>query len=205
MNSRSQGGSVIKNGRIELMQNRRINRDDWRGMGEPLNETDTSGDGISVPATYQVQLFNRKLRKPLQRVVQQNMDQPPQYFFSFSHTVSNIPELLPRIVKGDLGKLLHENGMTDEMKLSLYAMGANQVLMRIENIADTFDSNGQVIFQTVNVAQIAKDLFHIANNGQFYNFKAKITETSLTANQSYEDMRNGRLKWKTVDDVTNSI
>jgi hypothetical protein len=54
MNSRSQGGSVINNGRIELMQNRRINRDDWRGMGEPLNETDTSGDGISVPATYYV-------------------------------------------------------------------------------------------------------------------------------------------------------
>lgn len=62
MNSRAQGGSVIKNGRIELMQNRRINRDDWRGMGEPLNETDSSGDGISVPATYYVQLFNRKLR-----------------------------------------------------------------------------------------------------------------------------------------------
>lgn len=54
MNSRAQGGSVIKNGRIELMQNRRINRDDWRGMGEPLNETDSSGDGISVPATYYV-------------------------------------------------------------------------------------------------------------------------------------------------------
>jgi hypothetical protein len=38
MNDRSQGGSVLENGHIELMQNRRLNVDDWRGMGEPLNE-----------------------------------------------------------------------------------------------------------------------------------------------------------------------
>lgn len=40
MNSRSQGGSVLKKGRIELMQNRRLQKDDSRGMGEPLNEVD---------------------------------------------------------------------------------------------------------------------------------------------------------------------
>jgi len=43
MNSRSQGGSVLSPGRIELMQNRRLNVDDWRGMGEPLNETVWNG------------------------------------------------------------------------------------------------------------------------------------------------------------------
>ena len=54
MNSRSQGGSVLQDGRIELMQNRRLNKDDWRGMGDPLNEVDSNGYGISVPATYYV-------------------------------------------------------------------------------------------------------------------------------------------------------
>lgn len=34
------------------MQHRRIYFDDRRGMGEALNETDASGNGISVPATY---------------------------------------------------------------------------------------------------------------------------------------------------------
>lgn len=43
MNSRSQGGSVLKPGRVEFMQNRRLNVDDWRGMGEPLNETASNG------------------------------------------------------------------------------------------------------------------------------------------------------------------
>jgi hypothetical protein len=38
VNSRSQGGSVIKDGRIELMQNRRATHQDWRGMKEPISE-----------------------------------------------------------------------------------------------------------------------------------------------------------------------
>jgi lysosomal alpha-mannosidase len=46
MNSRVQGGSVLNNGRIELMQNRRLYFDDGRGMGEPLNETNSLGNGI---------------------------------------------------------------------------------------------------------------------------------------------------------------
>ena len=51
MNSRAQGGSFINPGCIDLMQTRRINKDDDRGMSEPLNGTDISGDVISVPAS----------------------------------------------------------------------------------------------------------------------------------------------------------
>lgn len=54
MNDRSQGGSVIENGRIELMQNRRLYFDDYRGVGEALDETDRIGHGITVPATYRL-------------------------------------------------------------------------------------------------------------------------------------------------------
>lgn len=70
MNDRSQGGSVLQNGRVELMQNRRLNVDDWRGMEDPLNEHNYRGVGISVPATYYVQLFNMAKRKSVQRQVQ---------------------------------------------------------------------------------------------------------------------------------------
>jgi hypothetical protein len=51
-NDRSQGGSSLKNGRIELMQNRNPPCDDNKGVGEYLNETDAYGKGIRVPATY---------------------------------------------------------------------------------------------------------------------------------------------------------
>lgn len=65
MNTRSQGGSALQEGRIELMQNRRLYFDDGRGMGEPLNETDSSGNGISVFATYFVQIFKKPTRSSL--------------------------------------------------------------------------------------------------------------------------------------------
>jgi len=46
MNDRSQGGSVLTNGSVELMQNRRLHHDDQRGVGEALNETNANGVGI---------------------------------------------------------------------------------------------------------------------------------------------------------------
>jgi len=46
---------VVEEGRVELMQNRRLFFDDDRGVEEPLNETDsTTGQGISVPAKYRL-------------------------------------------------------------------------------------------------------------------------------------------------------
>jgi Glycosyl hydrolases family 38 C-terminal domain len=56
LNDRSQGGSAVEEGRVELMQNRRLFYDDDRGVDEPLNETDdqAGGQGISVPARYRL-------------------------------------------------------------------------------------------------------------------------------------------------------
>lgn len=58
MNDRSQGGSALSNGSIEIMQNRRLMHDDWRGVGEALNEMNSSGEGIQVNTRYILQLFD---------------------------------------------------------------------------------------------------------------------------------------------------
>jgi hypothetical protein len=68
MNSHTQGGSSLKQGHIELMQNRRISSQDNRGIIEPLDELDKDGNGITVPATYFVQFFNSKKTASLQRI-----------------------------------------------------------------------------------------------------------------------------------------
>ena len=52
MNDRSQGGSALKPGTIELMQNRAIATDDAKGVGEILFEKDNFDHGIRVKATY---------------------------------------------------------------------------------------------------------------------------------------------------------
>ena len=59
MNDRSQGGSVLEAGSIELMQDRRLLFDDQRGLNEALNETNEYGTGIQVNAKYYIQIFDR--------------------------------------------------------------------------------------------------------------------------------------------------
>lgn len=54
MNDRSQGGSALKPGTIELMQNRQLPKDDRQGVGIPLQERDQFGHGVRVRATYYV-------------------------------------------------------------------------------------------------------------------------------------------------------
>ena len=43
--------------------NRRLYKDDNRGVDEALNETDEFGNGIVVHAFYHLQIFNRSLEK----------------------------------------------------------------------------------------------------------------------------------------------
>lgn len=62
LNDRAQGGSSLRDGTIELMQNRKIPADDHKGVGEWLMERDQNGQGMKVKASYQM-LLNR-LDKP---------------------------------------------------------------------------------------------------------------------------------------------
>ena len=96
---------------------------------------------------------------------------------------------------------MKDNGINEMMKLELYAMGANNIMMRIENIADVFDSDGNVIYQEVNVEKLASQLYEIANNGSNHLASIEIEETSITGNQSYQEMEANRFKWKTTDDT----
>ena len=55
---RCQGGSSLSDGSLELMVQRRLLRDDNRGVGEPLNEPglDASGDGLVVRGVHRVSI-----------------------------------------------------------------------------------------------------------------------------------------------------
>ena len=49
--------------------------------------------------------------------------------------------------------------------------------MRIENIADVFDSDGEVIYQTVDVRRIVQELYAAANDVDFG--RTPVTEASI--------------------------
>ena len=66
--------------------------DDNKGVIEPLNETDSQGNGLKVNAKYYMQIFDYKKGKSLQRHQQILVDQPLEYFYSFDYNIVNTPE-----------------------------------------------------------------------------------------------------------------
>ena len=91
MNDRAQGGSadLTNKAQIEIMQHRRGAFDDGKGVQEFLNETDSSGRGLSVTARYFVHIFNFKQSPSKQREQQILIDQPIIYKFGFDFTSHN--------------------------------------------------------------------------------------------------------------------
>ena len=72
---------MINNGDFELMINRRLIKDDYRGVEEPLNETDADGKGLRQKFRHYV-VFGDNYRQ-----VQKNNDQ--KIMISFSSTTTN--------------------------------------------------------------------------------------------------------------------
>ena len=70
---------------------------------------------------------------------------------------------IPRIVSEGLEIVLSESGFTNEMKLELFPMGRNAIMMRIENIGDIFNTNGELTYQTIEVEMLAAGLFDLVN------------------------------------------
>ena len=84
---RAQGGAVIDEGMIEVMINRRLYKDDYKGVNEALNETDSSGKGISFWVKHVVEIIDLKTAtnspesEVLNRQTEMKLNQPIQLFF----------------------------------------------------------------------------------------------------------------------------
>ena len=50
------------------------------------------------------------------------------------------------------------------MKLELFPLGRNSIMMRIENIGDIFNINGVVSHQNIEVDSLAFGLFDLMND-----------------------------------------
>jgi len=83
MNDRSQAGTSLSPGSIQLMQNRRMFSDDIRGVNEYLNERDDNNNGMRVKATYHLEFVDQNLgTRSVQRYIQQHIEEPLQLFFA---------------------------------------------------------------------------------------------------------------------------
>jgi len=80
----------------------------------------------------------------------------------------------------------------------LFPVAKDQVIVRIENLADRFDKSSEVSF--LNVDKLAKDLYFEVNGKQADS--VQIEEVSVQGTLLEKDRLKNTFKWTGVDDGT---
>ncbi|XP_043485751.1 lysosomal alpha-mannosidase isoform X1 [Polistes fuscatus] len=189
---RSQGGTSMKNGELELMLHRRLLKDDAFGVGEALNEV-AYNTGLVVRgihyvyggSTKNLDDFTLKEKKlTLELALRPSI-------FVLSSTQTNIDNWrnTNTLKTSGLAKPLPPNIHI----LTLEPWKNNTILLRLEHLFEA----GEAMQWSAPVDINIKDLFAL--------FKiTSIRETTLGANQWLED--NNRFKWNSeTNDILNDI
>lgn len=66
-------------------------------------------------------------------------------------------------------------------------------MLRLENIADKFDLTNDAEVPYIKIDELAKSLYQFVNGGQAVTLYTIISETSLTANQLYNQMEANKI------------
>jgi len=183
LNDRAQGGASILDGSLEIMIHRRTLADDSRGVGEPMNETESIkpyplpvriGKGIVVVGKHYVlvdkpQTAARTWRPLAHRVFAENV-----LVFSPA-TQENEEKMYPALKWAQIGNgALPDN--VELITLQVLKNPANSVLVRI---AHNF---------AVNEDPILSRPANVSLQALFPNKIATVSELSLTANQKRSEM-----------------
>ena len=123
MNDRSQGGSSIQDGSIELMIHRRVLEDDSRGVQEALN------DDRPVRVKHWLFFSNSSVK---QRSLQYDLDTQPLVYYSLIDQLPQTQKLSPTLqnytVTADLIKLYIRLYSEDELLVRLHNLREDQAV-----------------------------------------------------------------------------
>jgi lysosomal alpha-mannosidase len=144
---RSQAGASLADGALEIMIQRRLQHDDSRGVGEPLNETGLDGNGLVVRTLHRVSLdpnpaaaaVNRRaavadlLYRPQARYAALGTTTPAQFVASYKPSFTGVQAALPANVH----------------LLTAHSWGPGKLLLRVSH---SFEANeGGALGTNVNV------------------------------------------------------
>ncbi|KAK8768601.1 hypothetical protein V5799_014933, partial [Amblyomma americanum] len=170
LTDRSQGGSSLQDGSVELMVHRRLLYDDAFGVGEALNESYFGGHGLVVRGTHRVVVSPVAQAALLHRPLAQTAYAAPALFFApvdaatyaeqCSTTCSALAAPLPPNVH----------------LLTLEHWGDDKVLLRLEHFYENKDQAGQ-LSKPANFSLQAVFVRNIES----------ITETSLAVTKTKEE------------------
>ncbi|XP_076428082.1 lysosomal alpha-mannosidase-like isoform X2 [Peromyscus maniculatus bairdii] len=176
---RSQGGSSLKDGSLELMVHRRLLVDDERGLVEPLMD---SGTGKIVRGRHLVLLSSVSDAAERHRLLVEKEVLAPQVVLAQGDGIPYYSQAAPRMqfsgLRQDLPPQVH--------LLTLARWGPKMVLLRLEHqFTVTEDSRGNLSSPVTLNLQNLFQVFTITD----------LQETTLAANQPLS--RASRLKWIT--------
>ncbi|KAI8485033.1 mannose metabolic process [Branchiostoma belcheri] len=130
LTDRSQGGSGLKNGSLELMVHRRMLYDDGYGVGEPLNETGVFGDGLVVRGKHYLLLDTPESSGQLHRALGEQLYMAPSILLSLAGGIS--PAQYRKDFHTNFTALKRELPSSVHL-LTLEMWEDDTVLMRLEN------------------------------------------------------------------------
>ncbi|XP_053573804.1 lysosomal alpha-mannosidase [Bombina bombina] len=183
LTDRSQGGSSINDGSVELMVHRRLLYDDYRGVGEALLEPGEYGQGIVVRGRHILLLDNPRDSADMHRPLALHEYMSPHIILSPSDSVPYYSGLDSQKQFSALGAELPQNVHL----LTLAQYSANSVILRLEHPFQGHDS--------VNFSQpVTVNLQTMFSSFTLSNF----VETTLSANLEKSKLK--RMEWRTSGD-----
>lgn len=128
LNDRSQGGSSYNRGEIEIMIHRRLLHDDWRGVGEPLNETEKNGT-IGLTQRMRHYLLFSNVTDDQERKLQYTLDTSALTVLANN----SLPEFLRSPESNETCLNKGTFPMVSGLKVYVKDLGSDEYLLRLMN------------------------------------------------------------------------
>lgn len=181
---RSVGGSSTVDGQIELMLHRRMLHDDFRGVGEVLNETVCVLDecqGLMIKGKYFLRIDPVGEGARWRRTVGQEIYSPLLLAFAEQDGDNWMSSHKPMFSGIDPSYSLPDNVAV----ITLQELQSGKVLLRLAHLYEIGEDKDLSVMATVELRKLFPD-----------KKITKVTETNLSANQERAEMERKRLSWK---------
>eukprot|EP00208_Stichococcus_sp_RCC1054_P002016 CAMPEP_0206142692 /NCGR_PEP_ID=MMETSP1473-20131121/17914_1 /ASSEMBLY_ACC=CAM_ASM_001109 /TAXON_ID=1461547 /ORGANISM="Stichococcus sp, Strain RCC1054" /LENGTH=1182 /DNA_ID=CAMNT_0053537795 /DNA_START=217 /DNA_END=3765 /DNA_ORIENTATION=+ len=190
---RAQGGTSLQSGQVEVMIHRRVLHDDWRGVGEPLNETacgcrDCGCDGLIVRGTHLLTLEEPAKAAEIRRRTQQEVCDAP--------LVAYLPHASTRRWGGAATATTQDESRKEDVLpdnvhlLTFQDVGNDELLLRLAHLYQAGED--PELSKEVEVDVMA--VLRRALGPRRYRTVRGIEERSLSGALPLKDV--SRLKWK---------